>query len=428
MKGARKRASRPFSRKSPTERATGVISTSTLFAKVPFSLQQSSNFHKLTSLALRVVLLVITRQWKFRKWKFTAAELATQTTSSVAGVRKAVRAAEGLGILTVENARSPSGGDVGWNLSVPAALADEEVTDEEVTDGGQGGDPAGASLPYIERDLQRDPPNPPCGARGARTQRQTSRTKVVEVDGVGVVDLARFVDPKLRLRDERKVEAIRAAHARAAAEDQAVDEAAAIRHAQQDKLLAEPMARCDCLLAELREAIDSCGLERDVPARAAAEDALRDGERVRQDSDLGQTEEDDLDARDALLDWCTRTAPLLVTLAESAGALRARKAMLAPFLTEATELRDAFLARATAATEAARAGGNMRAPETRAVWSLQDQVKAAVSSVHAAQDAAQAQAAVDALRASCGELEAAVTCLREVAAQAPPPRPGGRRG
>lgn len=409
--------------RSVDAQGVAVMPTSRLFARVPLLLQERSEFQQLTALSLRIVLLVITRQFVHRRWTFTAAKLAQATAGSVAGVRKAVRAAERLGILSVENVLTNSGGDAGWSLSVPAALPPEEVPDA-----GQGGDPAGASPPYIERDLQRDPPNPPRTARGARTQRQTSRTKVVEVDGVGVVDLASIPDPRLRLRDERKVEAYREAHARAAADAQAADEAAAIRHAQQDKLLAEPMARCERVLADLRETIGSCGLLHDVPARAAAEDALRDGERVRQDGYLGLTEEDDLDARDALLDWCTRSAPLLVTLAESAGALRARKAMLAPFLTEATELRDAVLARATAATLAACAGGIARAPATRAVWPLQDKVKASVSSVHAAQDAAQAQAAVDTLRAACAELEAAVTCLLEVAAQAPPPRPGGRRG
>ena len=398
--------------KSPTE----------WFAAIPVRMLRSPTYRQLTALDLRVVSAVIVRQIGSGTWKFTAAELAKEAQGSVPSVRRAVKKAQKLGILVVTTDRHRSGGNLGWVLSVPDAVLRERASFD------QGGDHLGAPPPYIEKQDQKDPPNPPCGARGARTQRQTSRTKVVEVDGVGVVDLARFVDPKLRLRDERKVEAYREAHARAAADAQAAAEADAIRHAQQAKLLTEPMARCDCLLAELREAIDSCGHERDVPARAAAEDALRDGERVRQDSDLGLTEEDDLDARDALLDWCTRSAPLLVTLAESAGALRARKAMLAPFLTEATELRDAVLARATAATEAACAEGNPRAPETRVVWSLQDQVKASVSSVHAAQDAAQAQAAVDTFRAACAELEAAVTCLLEVAAQAPTPRPGGRRG
>ena len=393
-----------------------------LFAAIPVRMLRSPTYRQLTALDLRVVSAVIARQYGRGTWKFTATQLAKEAQGSVPSVRRAVKKAQKLGILVVTTDRHRSGANLGWVLSVPDAVLRERASFD------QGGDHLGAPLPYIEKQDQKDPPNPPRTARGARTQRQTSRTKVVEVDGVGVVDLARFVDPKLRLRDERKVEAIRAAHARAAAEDQAVDEAAAIRHAQQDKLLAEPMARCERVLADLREAIDSCGLEHDVPARASAKDALGDGERLRHLGDLGLTEEDDLNARHSLLDWCTRTAPLLVTLAESAGALRARKAMLAPFLTEATELRDAVLVRATAATEAARAGGNMRAPETRVVWSLQDQVKASVSSVHAAQDAAQAQAAFDTLRVACAELEAAVTRLHEVVAQAPPPRPGGRRG
>lgn len=407
-----------ISTKAPTE----------WFAAIPVRMMRSPTYRQLTPTGMRVVLAVIARQFGHGEWKFTAKELAREASGSVPSVRRAVRQLANLGLLVVSDDRHRSGGSVGWVLSVPEAALRERVAAD------QGGDHLGAPLPYREKNDQKDPPNPPCGARGARTERRGARTKVVEVDGVGAVDLARVPDPKLRLRDERKLEAVRAAQALEAAEAQAVAAAAGVRLAQQDRLLSEPMARCARLLADLRESIDSCGLEHDVPARAAAEDALREGEWVRDDGYRGLTEEEDLNARDALLGWCTRSASLLAPLAAAAAAHRMREALLAPYQTEAATLRDAAMTMANDATKAAIAARVMMAPPSSAVRRAQGAVEEAYRSVHASEDAAQAQAAVDTLRAACEELEAAVTRLHEVVAQAPPlkaggvARPWGRRG
>jgi hypothetical protein len=212
------------------------------YGSLPLNLLLASEFQSLSSSARGVVLLVVARQNLHGGWSYTTRNLADDLGLSTHTARQAVTEANRAGILAVKDERDCYGVVSSRWYSVPSALpahrqtihvapkksVEVEVEDDttplsEIQTGGlseiQTGPLSEIQTPTSirENDQEQDPPNPPLPRGATDRSRSGSRKRkaprIVDHPQLGVVDLSRVADPRLRNRDQRRIDALLAERA-----------------------------------------------------------------------------------------------------------------------------------------------------------------------------------------------------------------------
>jgi hypothetical protein len=204
------------------------------YGSLPLNLLLASEFQSLSSSARAAVLLVVARQNLHGGWSYTTRNLADDLGLSTHTARQAVTEANRAGILAVKDERDRYGVVSSRWYSVPCALpahrqtihvAPKKSVEVEVEDDTpplseiQTGPLSEIQTPTSirEKDQEKDPPNPPLprGAldRSRSGSRKRKAPRIVDHPQLGVVDLSRVADPRLRNRDQRRIEALLAERA-----------------------------------------------------------------------------------------------------------------------------------------------------------------------------------------------------------------------
>jgi hypothetical protein len=187
---------------------------------LPLSLVVSEAFRNLSRSAQGVVLLVVARQNLHGGWSYATRHLANELGVSSHTARQAVTEANRAGILAVKDEFDRWGVVCARWYSVPCALPTARQT-IRVTPKFQTPPLSEIQTPPLseiqsytsipEERIEERTPQPPA-ARGAR------HARIIEHPELGAVNLDAVPDPRLRARDQRKLDQLVANRAVAAAE------------------------------------------------------------------------------------------------------------------------------------------------------------------------------------------------------------------
>ena len=196
------------------------------YGSLPLNLLLASEFQSLSSSARGVVLLVVARQNLHGGWSYTTRNLADDLGLSTHTARQAVTEANRAGILAVKDERDCYGVVSSRWYSVPSALpahrqtihvAPKKSVEVEVEDDTPPLSEIQTPTSIRENDQEQDPPNPPLPRGATDRSRSGSRKRkaprIVDHPQLGVVDLSRVADPRLRNRDQRRIDALLAERA-----------------------------------------------------------------------------------------------------------------------------------------------------------------------------------------------------------------------
>jgi hypothetical protein len=196
------------------------------YGSLPLNLLLASEFQSLSSSARGVVLLVVARQNLHGGWSYTTRNLADDLGLSTHTARQAVTEANRAGILAVKDERDCYGVVSSRWYSVPSALpahrqtihvAPKKSVEVEVEDDTTPLSEIQTPTSIRENDQEQDPPNPPLPRGATDRSRSGSRKRkaprIVDHPQLGVVDLSRVADPRLRNRDQRRIDALLAERA-----------------------------------------------------------------------------------------------------------------------------------------------------------------------------------------------------------------------
>lgn len=191
------------------------------YGSLPLNLLLASEFQSLSSSARGVVLLVVARQNLHGGWSYTTRNLADDLGLSTHTARQAVTEANRAGILAVKDERDCYGVVSSRWYSVPSALpahrqtihvAPKKSVEVEVEDDTTPLSEIQTPTSIRENDQEQDPPNPPLPRGATDRSRSGSRKRkaprIVDHPQLGVVDLSRVADPRLRNRDQRRIDAL----------------------------------------------------------------------------------------------------------------------------------------------------------------------------------------------------------------------------